>query len=80
MVSLFEILVNLVHLERVEGIVFRKMETLKSLNRGKHIDGWQKCFAVLNPNTTAFHALDIVSHTEAKRLVQINSYCNLGIS
>uniref|UniRef100_A0A5K3FD75 PH domain-containing protein n=2 Tax=Mesocestoides corti TaxID=53468 RepID=A0A5K3FD75_MESCO len=53
--------------ERVEGVLYRKIEGHHLPNRVKDTHRWQKCFAVLNPLTKALHLLDITATPQAKR-------------
>ncbi|VUZ42310.1 unnamed protein product, partial [Hymenolepis diminuta] len=53
--------------ERLEGVLYQKLQGQRLSNRGKRSSRWQKCFAVLNPITISLHVLEISGISEIKR-------------
>ncbi|VDL57736.1 unnamed protein product [Hymenolepis diminuta] len=46
--------------ERLEGVLYQKLQGQRLSNRGKRSSRWQKCFAVLNPITISLHTLEVI--------------------
>lgn len=52
----------------MEGVLYRKLVDQRYSNGVKSAGRWQKCFALLKPNTMTLHVLNISDSPTVKRL------------
>ncbi|KAL5106110.1 Spectrin beta chain erythrocytic [Taenia crassiceps] len=53
--------------ERMEGVLYRKLVNQRHSSSVKNVGRWQKCYALLKPNTVTLHVLNISGPPTIKR-------------